>query len=156
MPPKGLRLGSPLPSCVFNNEAGSNVYIVGLDTLAAKYPTLAVLAWNSMTPYKPQKDCQNPSECYCAQLYGEGSAMNNAAPNLGWWTPSPITLTSPSGWYGANDFCIFADRSAIDTWTLFYHGNANTTTPSGDNSGIPDGAFIKFGYRPPVTKSGRK
>ena len=155
----GVKIGSaPLEVCSFPNEQGNNVYLVALDTLVSTTQTLAVLAFHSrITPIDPVKssattvateiDTQaatsatsvsidNPSSLYCAQLFGTYSADTPTEylpvnDNVGWWTK-----LKSGKWYGVNDFCVFADGSAMDTWTLTYHAY-NASSAGG----------IKFAYK---------
>ena len=151
----GVKIGStPLVVCSFPNEEKNNVYLVALDTLVSTTPTLAVLAFQSrITPIDPVNSSahsdrdpsttstsvtsDNPSSLYCAQLFGTYSADTPTAylpvnDNVGWWTK-----LKSGKWYGVNDFCVFADGSAIDTWTLTYHAY-NASSAGG----------IKFAYKP--------
>lgn len=66
----------------------------------------------------------NPSSLYCAQVGGTYATdtpsqflpVPKSPTRLGWWTK-----LQDGSWYGINDFCIFADGSAIGTWALTYH-----------------------------------
>ena len=115
---------------------------MALDTLTSTQPTLAVLAFQSRTPVKPPNGTSpsaNPSTLYCSQLGGTCAAdtptsyLPMTSQHVGWWTHKN------GSWYGINDFCVFADGSAMDTWTLEYHAALNNM---GNN--------IKFAYKSPV------
>ena len=133
--------------CSFPNEEGSNVYLVALDTLASTKPTLAVLAFQALIPYvQPEGKDVQPANEYCSQQLGGTVAANTPTSYLpipgssaGWWRQLGNGM-----WYGVNDFCVFADGSAIDPWTLMYHANTNTS------AGVPSGSGIKFAYSPQI------
>ena len=125
----GVQISKSLPVCSFPNEDNTNVYLVALDTLAAKEPTLAVLAFKARVLYSPPPNIPNePSWLYCSQLGGAtaGDTPTSFLPQpgyqVGWWTKK-----ADGSWFGVNDFCMFADGSAIDTWTLWYHAMTNSS-----------------------------
>ena len=129
--PVGVRISKPMPLCSFPNEDRSNVYLVPLHTLASLEPTLAVLAFQAKVLYVPPPDTSvssDPASIYCAQLGGASAADTPSAylpiptEQAGWWTKR-----QDGTWYGVNDFCMFADGSAIDTWTLLYHAVTNNS-----------------------------
>jgi putative hemolysin len=137
-PGNGQAIGYPMQVCSIPRDPDSpSSYKIAIDTLVSPYPTLAVLAFQSMSPYVPPSGtiCGNPSACYCTQLNGEFSASLN----LGWW---PVNKTQVD--YGQSEFCVFPDRSSIDPWTLFYH-QSNPTM----------GGSIIFGYQPPNVTVGK-
>ena len=115
-----------------------------LDTLASVQPTLAVLAFqSSRTAIAKSNACSaNPSTLYCNQLGGTAagdtpsSYLPFATEPVGWWTHKN------SSWYGINDFCVFADGSAIDTWTMFYHAIS-----------LDRANNIQFAYKPPASSN---
>ena len=123
-----LAIGYPMQVCSIPNESGSNSYKLALDTLVSPYPTLAVLAFNSRTPYTPPNSTFsiNPSGLYCTQLGGIVSVNLN----LGWW---PLNQSQAD--FGQSDFCVFPDRSSMDPWMLFYHMNDATSAGK-----------VRFGY----------
>ena len=46
-------------------------------------------------------------------------------------------------WYGINDFCVFADGSAIDTWTLEYHAAQNDKGNNITLKGLTQGSALQ-------------
>jgi putative hemolysin len=85
---------------------------VSLNTLTAKEPSLAALAYYALVPWNGQGN-GNPASFYCTQLGGSDS-FGGVNPFGGGWVK-----------FGAIDevleACIFPDNSTIDSWGLLYH-----------------------------------
>ena len=142
--------------CYFDNEEGPDSahppYLVALDTLASTKPTLAVLAFQALVPIV--EVIGELANGYCLQLGGATAAntpssyLPNPGFRVGWWRK-----LGKNKWYGVcgmsyyygvcTDFCVFADGSAIDTWTLMYHASNRNTS-----AGVPLASGIQFAYNP--------
>lgn len=114
--PDPVRLADAAAFCEFSGGAtadlGSRIVVLA-DTLAADQPSRAALAYRDRAPMPtPAPDAAeelslaNPASSYCEALGGtEGDWL---APNAA-EAERIVTL------------CVFADRSAIDSWGLAYH-----------------------------------
>lgn len=83
-----------------------------MDTLYATKPSLAALAYYSLTPWNGQGN-GNPASYYCTQLGGTDLFGGATAAGGGWVTKHSVDLVLEA--------CIFADNSTIDSWGLLYH-----------------------------------
>lgn len=98
--------------CEFTNTKDDASITVGADTLAADQPTLAALAYTFKPKRRPWTG-GNPATQYCADLGGAVQFGDD-----GGWAPSELKNPAPDQFIG---MCVFADRSMIDEWGLFYH-----------------------------------
>ncbi len=98
--------------CEYRNKTdGTSIYLL-LTTLTTKQPTLAALAYYGQTPYSGT--CSgSPGSCYCSQLGGTDLFGGINAAGGGWVNPNHPNYVE--------DVCMFPDRSAIDSYGLFYH-----------------------------------
>lgn len=119
-PATQIRLAGTRQFCEFTAGAGaepSTSWIsVELDTLYAKEPTLAALAYLTKPAIPKSTGGANPASVYCASLGGaEIGALNGAG---GGWatsdTDTPIDVLQA---------CMFGDGSLIDSWGIAYHTN---------------------------------
>lgn len=109
--PDQLQLAGVKPFCQYTSAAdGSRIHVL-LETLVTEQPTLAALAYYSMTA---SGSCEgNPASCYCTLLGGSDSFGGINAAGGGW-----VNITSTDQTLEA---CIFPDESSIDSFGLFYH-----------------------------------
>ncbi|WP_030682847.1 hypothetical protein [Streptomyces sp. NRRL B-1347] len=108
-----VRLGGEREMCVFTADDGSKL-TVAADTLAAKKPTLAALAYVHK-PADPGGHPGNPSIGYCKALNGTAMYGPRATDGGGWARKGD---TNPEK---AVPGCMFGDGSVIDAWGLKYH-----------------------------------
>lgn len=109
--PNPLLLDRTAGFCQYTSKAdGSRIYILA-QTLYAKKPTLAVLAYLAKVPIG---SCQgNPASCYCSLLGGTDLFGGINAAGGGWIKNPSVDPTLEA--------CIFPDLSSIDSWGLTYH-----------------------------------
>jgi putative hemolysin len=94
-------------------DDGSRIH-VSLSTLYTKKPTLAALAYYSLTQWNGQGN-GNPASFYCTQLGGSDQFGGTNFGGGGWVA------------FGSNEIdqvleaCVFPDNSVIDSWGLLYH-----------------------------------
>lgn len=103
--------GGPTGVCAYTAADGSMMALFN-QTLVSPLPTMAALAYYAKVPWDG-KGFGNPAWLYCKQLGG---------------TQQIGSMGSGSGWAARRgdrvfSLCVFADRSAIDDWGLFYHSN---------------------------------
>ncbi|MEU6996041.1 hypothetical protein ABZ953_35985 [Streptomyces sp. NPDC046465] len=108
-----VQLGGEREMCTFTAKDGTKI-MIGADTLAARKPTLAALAYIHK-PADPGGHPGNPSIGYCQSLNGTAMYGPKATDGGGW---APKGETSPSKAVAA---CMFGDGSVIDAWGLKYH-----------------------------------
>ena len=111
--------------CQFVSQEGDNpVQVVAdLSTVHSKNPTLAGLAYMAKVPSSNSGPAgSNPASSYCPDDLG-GTEMFGTQGNGAW-----VGALDPGMEAGASQplgdsivLCVFADRSAIDEWALFYH-----------------------------------
>jgi putative hemolysin len=89
---------------------GSRIHL-SLDTLFATKPTLAALAYYSLTQWNGQGN-GNPASFYCTQLGGSEIGATSAAGG-GWVEFGTIDEVLEA--------CVFPDNSTVDSWGLLYH-----------------------------------
>jgi|SRR5579871_1358171 len=89
---------------------GSRIH-VSLNTLFAKKPTLAALAYYAQVPWNGQGN-GNPASFYCTQLGGAEIGATDFAGG-GWVSAGGIDMVLEA--------CVFPDNSTIDSWGLLYH-----------------------------------
>lgn len=107
--------GSPRSVCLFS--ANGRLSVIATDTLESTYPSLAATAYRNAPAltFSNGNGDQRWDVTYCQHLGGTvtiGQGLSGAyAQNA-----------------GGNEFpiCMFADGSAIDTWSLFYKRETNT------------------------------
>jgi hypothetical protein len=119
-----VELGGSMNVCQFISQDGDNVtqLVVDLQTLYSENPTLAGLAYLSAVPSSNSGAAgSNPASSYCPDDLGGTEQFGTAAmggwlgdldPGLEAGDTEPLSDTV--------DLCIFADRSAIDDFGLFY------------------------------------
>lgn len=118
-----LQLAGSRDFCTFHEDADSTGFqsqiSIALDTLYAKEPTLAVLAYLEPVALPPFTGA-NPSSLYCSKLGGTDlfGGADNAAGG-GWVTQAPDSETN----FQVVSMCVFPDMSAIDSWGLTYQAN---------------------------------
>lgn len=101
--------GGPAGVCTFTANDGSRITVFN-QTLASPLPTMAALAYYAKTPWDG-KGFGNPAWLYCTQLGGT-QQIGAMGAGSGWAAQAGDAVSS---------LCVFADRSAIDDWGLFYH-----------------------------------
>jgi len=119
-----VELGGSLHVCQFIAEDGDGVtqLIVDLTTLYSENPTLAGLAYLARVPSSSSGPAgSNPASSYCPEDLGGTEAFGTAA--TGAWAGAldpgmEAGDTEPLS--DSVDLCVFADRSAIDDFGLFY------------------------------------
>jgi len=119
-----VELGSFFHVCQFISEEDGNPtqIVVDLLTLYSEQPTLAGLAYLSRVPSSDSGAAgANPAHTYCEEDLGGTEAFGTSA--TGAWMGS----LDPGMEAGASEplgdtisLCVFADRSAIDEFGLFY------------------------------------
>jgi hypothetical protein len=119
-----VELAGSLYVCQFIKQAGDNVeqLVVDLDTLFSEKPTLAGLAYRSKVPSSNSGPAgSNPAASYCPDDVAGTEAFGTAAsgawvgeldPGMEAGDAEPLSDTVV--------MCVFADRSAIDEFGLFY------------------------------------
>ena len=109
-----LPLNGTRQFCKFTSPTDGTHIFVGLDTLAARQPTLAALAYLTRPQVENIPPDVNPGSIYCSGLGGTDlfGGMNVAG----------------SGWVEEHDkdvpvleACVFPDQSVIDSFGIFYH-----------------------------------
>jgi putative hemolysin len=120
-----VELGGSMKVCQFVSQEGDNpVQVVAdLSTVHSKFPTLAGLAYMAKVPSSNSGTAgSNPAASYCPDDLG-GTEMFGTQGNGAW-----VGALDPGMEAGASEplgdsivLCVFADRSAIDEWALFYH-----------------------------------
>ncbi|MFE2373219.1 hypothetical protein [Streptomyces sp. NPDC059398] len=106
-------LGGEREMCVFKDTTKKTEIMISADSLAAKKPTLAALAY-VRKPAGPSSP-GNPAVAYCQGI--NGTAMfGNRPTDAGGWGPKGATSTDQ-----VRGACMFADGSVIDAWGLKYH-----------------------------------
>lgn len=117
-------LGGSLNVCQFISQDGDNVsqLLVDLTTLHSEKPTLAGLAYLAQVPSTNSGAAgSNPAASYCPDdlagteafgTTGSGAWMGEMDPGMEAGDSEPLSDTV--------NLCVFADRSAIDDFGLFY------------------------------------
>jgi putative hemolysin len=119
-----VELGSIFHVCQFIGEDDGNPTQIAVDllTLYSEQPTLAGIAYLSKVPSSDSGTAgANPAPTYCEEDLGGTEAFGSSA--AGAWTGSldpgmEAGATEPLG--DTISMCVFADRSAIDEFGLFY------------------------------------
>jgi len=119
-----VELAGSMHACQFISQDGDNVtqLIVDLDTLHSEKPTLAGLAYLAEVPSSNSGVAgSNPASSYCPDDLGGTEQFGTAAAGA-WVGPLDPGMeagdTQPLG--DTVNLCVFADRSAIDEFGLFY------------------------------------
>jgi len=107
-----LRLSGSQNFCQYTSASDGSRIHVSMDTLYATKPSLAALAYYSLTPWNGQGN-GNPASYYCTQLGGTDLFGGATAAGGGWVTKHSVDLVLEA--------CIFPDNSTIDSWGLLYH-----------------------------------
>lgn len=119
-----VHLGGSLNVCQFISQDGDNVeqLIVDLATLHSEKPTLAGLAYLSKVPSSNSGVAgSNPASSYCPDDLRGTEAFGTAA--AGAWVGALDPGMEAGDTEPLSDtvtLCVFADRSAIDDFGLFY------------------------------------
>jgi putative hemolysin len=119
-----VELGGSLNVCQFVSQDGDNVtqLVVDLNTRHSEKPTLAGLAYLAKVPSSNSGAAgSNPASSYCQDDLGGTEEFGTAA--TGAWVGSldpgmEAGDTEPLS--NTVNLCVFADRSAIDEFGLFY------------------------------------
>jgi putative hemolysin len=115
-PESELPLNGTRQFCKFTSPTDGTHIFVGLDTLAARQPTLATLAYLTRPQVGNIPPDVNPASIYCSGLGGTDlfGGMNVVG----------------GGWVEEHDkdvpvlqACVFPDQSVIDSFGIFYHAN---------------------------------
>ena len=125
-----VELGGSLKVCQFITQEGDNPVqvVVDLTTLHSEHPTLAGLAYLAMVPSSNSgSPGSNPASSYCPDDLGGTEAFGTQA--TGAWVGAldpgmEAGYSEPLG--NTINLCVFADRSAIDDFALFYHSTGET------------------------------
>ena len=96
--------------CQYTASDGSRIHL-SIETLVAKKPTLAALAYYAQVPWN-RKGNGNPASFYCTQLGGAEIGATDFAGGA-WVSKGGIDITLET--------CVFPDNSTIDSWGLLYH-----------------------------------
>src|SRR5579863_8918865 len=133
-----LRLAGGEGFCQYTKGSGdtSSRIHVSLNTLTAKEPSLAALAYYAQVPWNGQGN-GNPASFYCTQLGGSDSFGGVSAAGGGWVELDTTDVVLEA--------CIFPDNSTIDSWGLFYHSD-------GIIRGIDLSTVLKYQNPYPKTK----
>jgi putative hemolysin len=107
-----LRLAGSQDFCQYTSASDGSRIHVSFETLNTTKPSLAALAYYSLTPWNGQGD-GNPASFYCTQLGGTDLFGGATAAGGGWVTRNSIDQVLEA--------CIFPDNSTIDSWGLLYH-----------------------------------
>lgn len=125
-----MELGGSLQVCQFTQQDGDNVTqtVVDLTTLHSEKPTLAGLAYIAAVQSTNSGAAgSNPASSYCPDdlagteafgTDGTGAWVGELDPGMEAGDAEPLSDTI--------DLCVFADRSAIDDFGLFYHSGGET------------------------------
>ena len=131
--PDQVRLASKLEACRFSSGDGDATTQITVDlvTLNSKQPTLARLAYLAQVPSSDSGVAgSNPAASYCPNDLG-GTEQFGTSTSGGW-----IDKSQPEG-SQVVDLCVFADRSAIDDFGIFY-------APSGDVRGVDLSTVMRY------------
>jgi putative hemolysin len=109
-PASWLKLAGRQDFCRYTASDQSHIHL-NLETLFTPQPSLAALAYYSLTPPIPGQG--NPASVYCTQLGGSDLFGGINAAGGGWVALGTIDEVLEA--------CIFPDNSTIDSWGLFYH-----------------------------------
>ena len=120
-----VELAGSLNVCQFISQDGDSPtqILVDLNTLHSERPTLAGLAYLAKVPSSDAGAAgSNPASSYCPVDLGGTEAFGTAA--SGAWVGAldpgmEAGDTDPLG--NTVNLCVFADRSAIDSWGLLYN-----------------------------------
>jgi putative hemolysin len=133
-PSTWLPLTGPRQFCQFTSPTdGSRIHVL-IQTLYAKTPSLAVLAYYAKVA-PGQGGGGNPASYYCTQLGGSDSFGGVSGAGGGWVGKGSIDLTLEA--------CIFPDMSSIDSWGLFYNSASIVR-------GIDLTTVLRYGPPPPA------
>jgi len=116
-----IPLGESLQTCMFTSGEGESQTQISVDlhTLYSEEPTLAGLAYLSAVPSSNSGPAgSNPASSYCPDDLGGTEQFGSAGPGGAWVIKDP---GMDLDWLVLS-FCVFADRSAIDDFGLFYAG----------------------------------
>jgi hypothetical protein len=122
-----VELAGSMNVCQFIKQDGDSPtqLIVDLQTLHAEKPTLAGFAYAAKVPSSNSGAAgSNPASSYCPDDLAGTEAFGTAS--SGSWTGAldpgmEAGDTEPLS--DTIDLCVFADRSAIDDFALFYHSD---------------------------------
>jgi putative hemolysin len=123
-------LGGSLQVCQFIQQDGDNVSqtVVDLTTLHSEKPTLAALAYIAAVPSSDSGAAgSNPAASYCPDDLGGTEQFGTAS--TGAWVGDLDPGMEAGDTEPLSDvinLCVFADRSAIDDFGLFYHSAGET------------------------------
>ena len=115
-PDDRLELAGRLRLCEFESGQGDEATRISVDlvTLYSLEPTLAAIAYLSkVPPTLPTNPSLNPAVYNCSQGLGGTATFGDGASGGGW-----VDDTQPV--FKVMDLCVFADRSAIDAFGIFY------------------------------------
>jgi putative hemolysin len=144
-----MELGGSLQVCQFTQQDGDNITqtVVDLTTLHSEKPTLAALAYIAAVPSSNSGAAgSNPASSYCPDdlggteqfgTTGSGAWVGELDPGMEAGDAEPLS--------DVINLCVFADRSAIDDFGLFYHAGGEvrgvdltTVMRYQANEGTPD------------------
>lgn len=111
-------LGESMNTCMFTSGEGDSATQISVDlhTLYSENPTLAGLAYLAAVPSSNSGvPGANPAYSYCTNDLG-GTLVFGTTGTGGWVIVDPGMDLQ----YLVLDLCVFADRSAIDDFGLFY------------------------------------
>lgn len=125
-----IELGGSLQVCQFVTMDGDDPVqvVVDLTTLYADRPTLAGLAYAAMVPSSDSGPAgSNPASSYCPDDLGGTEAFGTQGTGA-WVGDLDPGMEAGAAWPLGDtiSLCVFADRSAIDDFALFYHSVGET------------------------------
>lgn len=119
-----VELAGAMNVCQFISQQGDNPVqtIVDLNTLYSEKPTLAGLAYLAAVPSSSSGPAgSNPATSYCPDDLAGTEAFGTAATGAWVGDLDPGMEAGDSQTLGNTvNLCVFADRSAIDDFALFY------------------------------------
>ena len=118
-PAAQLPLAGHQTFCEFESGRGDQTTRISVDlaTLSSAQPTIAAVAYLSKVgPVLPPDPGQNPATYNCNTGLGGAAAFGNTASGGGW-------LDAAQPVFKVMIMCVFADRSAIDAFGIFYYAN---------------------------------
>jgi putative hemolysin len=136
-PAPWLKLAGRQDFCRYTASDLSRIHL-NLETLFTPQPSLAALAYYSLTP--PIQGQGNPASVYCTQLGGSDLFGGINAAGGGWVELKTVDEVLEA--------CIFPDNSTIDSWGLFYHSASIIR-------GIDLSTVLKYPNPYPTTKQGK-
>jgi hypothetical protein len=119
-----VELGGSLTVCQFISQDGDSPthIVVDLTTLYSKHPTLAGLAYLARVPSSGSGPVgSNPAASYCPDDLGGTEQFGTSASGAWVGDLDPGMEAGDTDTLGNTvNLCVFADRSAIDEFGLFY------------------------------------